>query len=369
MRRKNGNGAGSLREPSQINATRCVPTTLQPRGFTLVELLVVIAIIGVLVALLLPAIQAAREAARRTQCINNLKQLALGSQNHHDTHGHFPTGGWGWEWVGDPDRGFGKEQPGGWAYNLLPFFEQQALHDLGSDGDPIAMPRPQKQGAQQVVQQPLAMITCPSRRPSEGTFAFTDSATDSGLNNSLMPPVAGRSDYAINSGHVYSELRGGPGPEQIANAAGYNGWPTSVENERLTGVSYVRSEVGIRQISDGTTNTYLIGEKHIYYDDYLTGKDRGDNETWCTGFNNDNFRSTGRLSGGAIVEAVPIPDGTKVPTAPPADDNIYRFGSQHPGGVNMSLCDGSVTTISFDIDWIVHRDLGNREDGNSVKIP
>ena len=95
-------------------------------GFTLVELLVVIAIIGVLVALLLPAIQAAREAARRTQCINNLKQLALGCQNHHDTHGHFPTGGWGWYWVGDPDRGFGKEQPGGWAYNLLPFFEQQA---------------------------------------------------------------------------------------------------------------------------------------------------------------------------------------------------------------------------------------------------
>src|SRR3977135_3561541 len=75
-------------------------------GFTLVELLVVIAIIGILVALLLPAIQAAREGARRAQCKSNLKQLALGCLNHHDTQKHFPTGGWGYQWVGDPDRGF-----------------------------------------------------------------------------------------------------------------------------------------------------------------------------------------------------------------------------------------------------------------------
>ena len=71
------------------------------------ELLVVIAIIGVLVALLLPAIQAAREAARRNQCMSQIKQLALGCLNTHDTQKHFPTGGWGWGWVGDPDRGFG----------------------------------------------------------------------------------------------------------------------------------------------------------------------------------------------------------------------------------------------------------------------
>jgi prepilin-type N-terminal cleavage/methylation domain-containing protein/prepilin-type processing-associated H-X9-DG protein len=332
-------------------------------GFTLVELLVVIAIIGVLVALLLPAVQAAREAARRAQCKNNLKQMALGCLNHHDTQKHLPTGGWGWSWVGDPDRGFGKEQPGGWIYNTLPFLEQQALHDLGKDGQPNVLTAPQRLGAKQVLLSPLDILTCPSRRPGGLTFVYSGG----GMYNANVPDRTGRSDYAVNAGSVYTETPDASYfPSTYPEIAAFgNKWMEprvgADYDLRQNGVSHQRSQISYKQISDGTSNTYMVGEKALTSTNYETGGDRGDNETWCTGYNNDNFRRTANGAYGSLSALTPLQDTPEYPANVPGHD---AFGAAHAGGVNMAYCDGSIQTVNFDIDWQVHRDLGDRADGN-----
>ena len=124
-------------------------------GFTLVELLVVIAIIAMLVSLLLPAVHAAREAARNTHCKNNLKQVSLGFLNHESTHGHFAGDAWGWRWVGDPDRGAGKRQPGSWAYKVLDFIEESTVRNYGADGQPEVITEQQKAGVAEAAAIPL----------------------------------------------------------------------------------------------------------------------------------------------------------------------------------------------------------------------
>jgi prepilin-type N-terminal cleavage/methylation domain-containing protein len=346
----------------------------RPRGFTLVELLVVIAIIGILIALLLPAVQAAREAARRQQCTNNLKQLSLAALNHHETVGHFPTGGWGWFWVGDPDRGLGKDQPGGWAFNVMPFTEEDANYKVASDGDATNMSQRQLDAIRDVINKPLSLIGCPSRRggarpfpkPFDGTFYARNASRAVGSGVAL----AGRGDYAINCGdQAANESGSGPGsgatvlttvPDPAGGRGSVVNWCLSPVGKNLrtdrchfdtntdaTGISFQRSEVAINHITDGTSQTYMIGEKYINPINYETGQDYADNETWCTGYNNDNFRTT---------------------SSPPLQDtngfaSTLRFGGVHTGVCLMAWCDGHVDPVSFEIDPAVHKKNGNRRDG------
>ncbi|MBI81919.1 MAG: prepilin-type cleavage/methylation domain-containing protein, partial [Planctomycetaceae bacterium] len=138
----------------------------QRRGFTLVELLVVISIIAILIALLLPAVQAARESARLIHCRNNLKQLAITWFNFEAAHQMYPGGGWYYGVAGDADCGVGRMQPGGWIFRLLPYLEQRALHDMGqglthSDNWQEKL---YAHGRRYVI--PVPTLSCPTRRDS-----------------------------------------------------------------------------------------------------------------------------------------------------------------------------------------------------------
>jgi len=171
-----------------------------------VELLVVIAIIGILVALLLPAVQAARESARALQCKNNMKQLSLACVTHVSAQGIFPSGGWGWAWAGDPDRGFGADQPGGVFYQLLPYLEQQNLHQLGS-----GLSNSQKMATSlEMVQTVIPGLTCPTRRQA-GNYPLRPGYPPH-VNTNLPVPSVGwfRSCYALNGGTVLAMWGKGP---------------------------------------------------------------------------------------------------------------------------------------------------------------
>jgi len=168
-------------------------------GFTLIELLVVIAIIGILIALLLPAVQKVREAGNRVRCANNLKQISLAIVNHQMTFRRLPADGWGWMWLGDPDRPNDRRQPGGWIYNTLPFLEQSQLHDLGAR---ITNEAARRAAAIQMVNTPLPLFYCASRRPCQ---VYPDVSTHGGqdYHTSIFRvhlTSGARTDYAACAG-------------------------------------------------------------------------------------------------------------------------------------------------------------------------
>src|SRR5947207_2371630 len=138
------------------------------RGFTLIELLVVIAIIAILVMLLVPAVQKVREAAARTQCTNNLHQMGLAMHMNLDAYKVFPSGGWGWNWIGVPSRATGIDQPGGWIYNALYYVDQGTLRDSGNGSSGAAF----QAKMTTLMATPIPLFNCPSRR-NGGPYADT----------------------------------------------------------------------------------------------------------------------------------------------------------------------------------------------------
>jgi prepilin-type N-terminal cleavage/methylation domain-containing protein len=318
-------------------------------GFTLVELLVVIAIIGILSGLLLPAVQASRETARRLQCRNNLKQIGLACQSHLSRQRHFPTGGWGYWWIGDPDRGFSQSQPGGWVYNILPDLELTALRNRGKG----AKEADKKTAAVAVVHTPISEMICPSRR-SVGLYQKSIAGTFIAYNADENDPndnVLARSDYAACCGsQSFNDV--GAGPMSFEEAAEFH-WPdsnTPSSPRYQDGVIYQRSAIKPTDIRRGSSHTIIAGEKYINPENYYTGLDPGDNESLYTGQNNDNYRVT---------------------SAPPCRDqrgetNSTRFGSAHAAACHFVMCDGSVHSVSYDVDPDAFKLYGSRNNPTTL---
>jgi prepilin-type N-terminal cleavage/methylation domain-containing protein/prepilin-type processing-associated H-X9-DG protein len=334
-------------------------------AFTLVELLVVIAIIATLVGLLLPAVQSAREAARRTQCKNQLKQLGLAAIVHESARKSLPTGGWGALWTGDPDRGFGRRQPGGWIYSVLPFLEEESLFRLGAGS--AATEKATASGKR--MEQAVAATYCPSRRSADLYPCLP--GVGKWVNATYTERVA-RTDYAANGGDRYTSTGEPVQPSWSASADGVpdNGPATIAVGEspeamrhfsqiasQADGVVFAGSEVRLSQISDGTSKTLLAGEKYVNPEHYTSGRDAGDDQAAVMGMNKDIVRwSTQGRAGTAGAPAVPRQDTRGI-------DNFYAFGSAHPSGFNVVFCDGSVRSLAYEIDITAFRNAANRRDG------
>lgn len=298
---------------------------IAPRfGFTLVELLVVIAIIGILVALLLPAIQAAREAARRTQCQNNLKQLGVAIQSHLDTHKAFPMG-----------RNKTDQKAVSWAYYLLPYLEETAIYNSWV---PTATADDDQNKA--TMRTPVETYACPSRRRA---------AADRNFDNNDKPPrvlgVASLIDYAANAGlDVYT---GVPSKDESANEfGGYS---------RLdSGPIFSGSRISARQVEDGLSKTLAIAEKHM---PPVPANTAPEMEHYVVG-------DTAAISGDDPFTTFRC---TKNGMASNADDtDKSKFGSPHPGVVQSIFLDCHVRGLQSDIDKTVLQALSTIGGGETV---
>ena len=303
-------------------------------GFTLVELLVVIAIIGILVALLLPAVQAAREAARRAQCTNQVKQLVLAMHTFHDSNNHFPrafTGEWEPNSTAPADSlNLFLDTRGGhdfaWGARLLPYIEEGALAEVlqvdanvnGSKGDRDRQ---------------LVILRSPNARPDRPlstVLGIFQCPSDSMDQNSWFDSVE-----PYNGQFVYADyhLRDEPiAPASYVGVAGYFWQGSLMPND---GVLFGNSDIRISEITDGTSNTFAIGERRFLR--YCRG-------AWWV--SSSNVQSTNVGGAARVIGYLSVPFNQCN-----AVEASRGFGSAHPGGAHFAFCDGSVQFIPDDIDY------------------
>lgn len=299
-------------------------------GFTVTELLVVLAILSILSGLLLPAVQAAREAARKTQCQSNLRQIGIALASHESSHSSLPGGGWGYRWTGDHTFGSGRMQPGGWVFQVLPVIEQTNLWRLsGNDKELMA-------------RTPMPLFLCPSR-PLENPSEYRGVVP---LVNMENPTVGFRTDYAGNGGDVPLRSDRGPNNSKITTIRRYRWRHLKI----ATGVFFQFSQIRFRDVTDGLSQTFGIGEKYAILN---SSSDRD--------FGNDQFALIGDDH-----------DIRRTLAAPPRQDGRISasdaFGSSHSSGWNALSLDGSVRNLSYNADLLTLQRLGNRSDGQVAKL-
>lgn len=366
-------------------------TAFGSAGFTLVELLVVIAIIGILVALLLPAIQAARESARRAQCQNHLKQFGVAIHNHITSLSVFPTGGDGYNPdirnylsgtdINNPANSTGtphgaNKQGLGWGYQILPYMEESTLKGITTMG--------------RLASAEIPSYFCPSRRASGKSFAYqadginlpyllTDYAaavpvTYSGtvkIESARIKPVP-YSDPTINTyfDKVYHAFMDGrvQNSQSLPNAPSNNYIcdglvvRTPWRWKQKTFASGVSRATKPSACIDGLSNTLLISEKLVRTDLYEGGS-WSDDLGWADGWDPDQLRVTGLQP---LQDTDPYcyspPTQNRCGGVAPGNNDVFMFGSAHPSGINALFGDGAVQHVAFDVDVVMFNYLGGRND-------